>query len=291
MANLLNPNQQIVDWSKENAAARDKLLGGQQQQFSTLYGKYQSAVNPLQGQIGNINKQIGDVQSMLSNLDTNIGSQTKGTWTSQAQRDRLKAYQAKPLTEELANLGTAAAPLNEQLSNVRGDYGMQIQQQSDYFARQITGFDHSSQNELSGLVAKIQRNEAISDQQWQRANQLADQESSFQHQMALAKVQLQASTAQNSMFSDYLRSLTGKGGTTENSTSNSMAGNPPDISKMGSTSAFKTLAKYGITGKQAADIVNNSKVEPLSRWEQGLVGQTPPGYNGLWGFIKQATGF
>jgi len=227
---LTNPYEDVVSWTKEREAGSQALLASQKAQQEELFGKYKSAVAAqptmqasykqlsteagipeLQSQITDINKQMSSVQQMLNNLDVNIGEQTRGSWATQSQREQLKAAQMGGLTRQMANLGAAAAPLSNQLTasqqNIATQLGlisadqqkqlqpfiMEIDAQSDRFAREITLYDQTTQDTLSALIAKAGREAEMQQAEWDKAMKLAEQEQQYLYQKALNAQQIAAS--------------------------------------------------------------------------------------------------
>jgi hypothetical protein len=61
---------------------------------------------------------------------------------------------------------------------------------SDRFARELTGFSADRELGLTTLMDKLKRERELSDQEWTRAQQLADEERAYQRQKAAAAASL-----------------------------------------------------------------------------------------------------
>lgn len=159
-------------------------------------GDYQNAINLFQG-------QIGDVKGLLDRLDENTASRTSGTGANQAYLDRLRAVEGGQLNTQLGRLSAGLEPVVQAYGLAQQDVGQlleltqadqqrrlkpletQVNSLGDRFAREITGFTSTRQNELDTLVAKIARQQQLSDREWQAAQQLAAEEREFQRQRSL----------------------------------------------------------------------------------------------------------
>lgn len=208
----------------------------------TLNNAQQAAgIGGLQSNINLFNTQASGVKTLIDRLNEDTSARTVGTGANQAYLDRLRASEGSGLNTQLSRLtaglgdvtnayNTANANTGQLLSATQADQQtalhpleLQINSLSDQFARQITGFTTSSQNELDTLLTKLNSQQDLNNQEWARANALADQENQFQQARSLAA---QSSAAQNAFLN---------GGLTGNS------GNPQQQQAQGAlTSLFKT---------------------------------------------------
>ena len=214
---------EIMGTVKANKSGSNALLASQNKQQQTLFNKYQALIKSqptmaneytrlsgeagipeLQNTLGGLNTQMANVQGLLSNLGENINSRTQGTFTTQAQKDRLLAYEQAPLTKQLAEIGIAQTPLQQQLTtsqqNIANMLGlisqdqqkqlqpliMQIDSLSDKFAREITMYNNNAQNKLTALIQKYTQEGSLELEQMKEANALAMQEADFANQKAMA---------------------------------------------------------------------------------------------------------
>lgn len=215
----------LTSFAKEQSAGLQSLIAGQTAQQENLFGQYkatsaaqeplsaaytrlgtEAGIPELSKTIGGFKTQIANVQNMINQLNDNITERTKGTFTSEAQRQRQVAAEQDPLTKQLSSFGIAMQPYTEQLSAAQQGIAtklglisadqqkqlqpliMQIDTLSDRFSREITGYTTASTNEFNALIAKIQRQQQLTDQETARANDLADQERAWERtkdQMAM----------------------------------------------------------------------------------------------------------
>lgn len=172
----------------------DKLGG--QEKLTDAYGrlKTQAGVPDLQKQLDVYKTEIYKVKGLLDQLDENINERTKGTFTSEAQRNRQVAAEGDPLRTSLSRLGNAAQPYMERLSSAMSEVGtmlgltkdeqtkelepikLRISATTDRFAREISGFNSSKQDQLNALLNQITRGQQLEDQEWARVQQLAAEE-------------------------------------------------------------------------------------------------------------------
>jgi len=94
------------------------------------------------------------------------------------------AAESEPLNKNLSDLGLALQPQLEAYSAGQETVSRQLNLMNERFARETSGFNAGSQAELNALSAKIARKQSLTDAEWARANQLADQERQFKQDMA-----------------------------------------------------------------------------------------------------------
>jgi hypothetical protein len=181
-----------------------------QEQLPVLYQRLNTelGIPDLSSTVQGYKNQITKVQQLLGNLDADLASRTKGTMTTEAQRNRLIAAEGSPLRSELSNLGYAMAPSAELLSGAQGTLGtllnLNVQQQekelkplelqissiSDRFSREITGFTTQRQGTLDVLMDKLNRERTLSDREWELAQDLAAEEREYARQKAQSATNL-----------------------------------------------------------------------------------------------------
>lgn len=216
-----------TEFARQNAQQWKDLLNQQNQTQENAFNQYQQTISgqesltsaydrlknelkipELQQTSSAIQSEIFKVKNLLNNLDQNVTDRTRGTLTTEAQRQRMGAYEAQPLQKNLGTLSTSLEPIMQNLSGAnqqvqtllqlqRSDQDrqlkpleMQISSLSDRFARELTGFSNSKTTELNALVDKINRDRELSDREWQRTQQLASEEREFSRQKQLANMEL-----------------------------------------------------------------------------------------------------
>lgn len=242
-ANLTSDSQALSDFAASNKASMDALLARQNAEQQGLFGQYSAAIagqeklpdlyTRLQGELGipalseqtqNYKNEIYRTQALLDKLPDDVTSRTQGTYTTEAQRDRIIAAEGDPLRTSIGRLGTGLQPFADMLTGAQGQLStllplyeqqqqkdlspleLQINSVSERFAREITGFTDSKQTQLDAILDKLNRDRTLSDREWQAAQDLAKEERDYQHNLSLAKV------AASSNAGNYL----GGGGGTPN---------------------------------------------------------------------------
>lgn len=215
-------DQQVASDNTSRQALIDKQNTEQQGLFNTytnkinnqealpaLYSRLQTEarIPDLSKQAQTYKDQIYKVKDTLDRLGEDVTARTTGYNVSDAQRRRLETAEADPLQTTLSRLGTGLAPVADMLtsaqSGVQNQLGLyQAQQQkelqpielqinslSDRFAREITGYQQSHQETLDNLLQKLQRDQQLSDREWQAAQDLAAEERAYSRQKSLAASQ------------------------------------------------------------------------------------------------------
>lgn len=173
----------------------------------------QAGIGGLQQGINLFNSQLSGTKGLIDNLNSDTQARTAGTNANQAYLDRLRASEGGQLNTQLSRLtsglgdvtnafNTSNANTGQLLSATQADQQtalhpleLQINAMSDQFARQITGFTTGAQNELDTLLTKLQNQQQLNTDEWNRANSLADQETQFQQARSLAAQQSSSTNA------------------------------------------------------------------------------------------------
>lgn len=229
---------QATNLAKNQTTGFNSLLNRQNKQQQDLFNKYYSQVKAqpsltslfsqqeqqyglpqLQQSVGTVNNQISNVQGLLDNLDENTKSRTSGTFTTQALLDRQRAVEGGDLNKQLGQVTNALTPLVNTYSVANQNIGTflnaaqndrdtqlapiqaQIGSLSDKFAREITGYTTSSQNELNTLLQKLQEQGTLYGADQQRAAQLAAQEAQAEKTRQYLVAQTNAKAGLGSRFS------------------------------------------------------------------------------------------
>lgn len=256
MSDLLNQQdvkaQGLFNQYTAASQAQPKLV-------DVLQGAQQKAgIGGLQDNINLFNTQATGVKGLIDRLNENTSARTAGTGANQAYLDRLRAVEGGGLNTQLSRLtsglgdvtnayNTSNANTGQLLSATQADQQtalhpleLQINSLSDQFARQITGYTTSSKNELDTLLTKLNNQQQLNNDEWQRANALADQEAQYQHARSLAA---QSSAATNAFMNG---GLTGnKPGQTQVSASAKLTGGK---SQQDAYNAVRSLLNTGNTG-------------------------------------------
>lgn len=163
----------------------------------------QAGLGDLQGNINLFNTQASGVKTLIDHLNEDTTARTQGTNANQAYLDRMRAVEGGGLNTQLSRLTTglgdatnaytvASQGIGQQLTAAQADSAtalhpleLQINSLSDQFARQLTGYTTSAQQQLDALMSKLNNQQNLNNQEWQQAADLAKQEQSFQQQRSL----------------------------------------------------------------------------------------------------------
>jgi hypothetical protein len=147
--------------SQDIIAAQNKQL---QDLMSSYTGMQEKAGIPgLQSTVQGYETQISNVQNLLNQLEGNINERTKGTMTTEAQRQRMLASEQTPLRNQLGVLGQALAPAEQALSTAQS----------------------TVKDQLDVYLNAIQNQQALTMEQMREASTLAQQEQQFENQKQL----------------------------------------------------------------------------------------------------------
>ena len=145
-----------------------------------------------------LRQRAADIEALLARLPADVTNRMEGTMATESQRQRVVAKEQAPIAGDLSgvlrglgvesgNLADAMAMTGQLTSlTTQGQERtleperLAISQLSERAARELTSFNSGREQELTLLMSKIQRNQQLSDQEWQRANDLADQATQFE---------------------------------------------------------------------------------------------------------------
>ena len=156
--------------------------------------KAETGITEEEKKIDVFKSRIGELTTGLNELDQAIKERTAGQFVSEAQRARLAATEKGTIGTELARTAEAYKPVFEQYGRKLGEVGtklgfvreqqakeltplqMQINAFSTRYATEMTGFTAAKKSELDVVLAKISRDQQLSDYELQKADQLAKEE-------------------------------------------------------------------------------------------------------------------
>lgn len=265
--------QQAQDLAGNLKQGMSDLLNQQNAQSTGLFNQYTTASNAqpkltdilntaqsqaglgnLQSNISLFNTQASGVKGMIDRLNEDTQARTVGTNANQAYLDRMRAVEGGGLNTQLSRLttglgdatnayNTASQGIGQQLTAAQADQAtalhpleLQINSMGDQFARQLTGYTTSAQQQLDTLMAKLNNQQSLNNQEWQQAADLAKQEQAFQQQRSLV-------AQQSGSVNTFLGSgLTGK----NTGVGNVISNGPGDYQ-------FSDASGKPVTAKQFAD--------------------------------------
>lgn len=206
--------QQLLERQKaEQTGVIDEYakIRGSQESLTSVYDRYakEAGLGDLRGGINAFTTESSKVKALLDSLDQDVNSRTTGSFTTEAQRNRMKAAEGDTLRTSLSRLASGLDPLVQAYGLASQDIGARVNLTSqdqdraleatrmrfevlpDQFAREITGFNQSKQQELGTLMDKIQYERDITQREWERAQQLAAEEREFARQKQLMQYKAQ----------------------------------------------------------------------------------------------------
>jgi hypothetical protein len=193
---------------------QDKLHGFKEEQGGLL-DRYRGTI-ASQESLPAMNERIGSelglpalrqnafqLNETLRNMPQVQSQATRGFDVNANQLQRIIASQQgkmAPLAQEATRASQfAEGELGERMRLSQAEQARQLQPfemerdlLSDRIAREMTAFSQQKEQELTVLLTKFNRDNYLSDREWQRANELADAESEFDRQKELIKLQRSA---------------------------------------------------------------------------------------------------
>ncbi len=175
-----------------------------------LYDKLETAagIPQLKQSQSTLQGQIYNLEDTLRRVEPNVTARTGSSVVTEAQRQGMVSAAQKPLIENLGWLGQSLGRVSSAISTEKQDIGnkvtlamqgfqqqlepykMQLTMKMDQDARAMTGFTADRETTLNILLAKIARDEQISDMQWKQAQDLAMQEREFEQAKSLKMIEI-----------------------------------------------------------------------------------------------------
>lgn len=200
-----------------NKTAGTGLINNQATQSNDFLNRYKTAIGSQEtvpGMYSRIGGELGlptlqnnanMLNTTLSNIPNTYTAATKGYDVNSNQLSQIIGRKTYELTPAVTSANNAAANAQNQLST---QIGYEQQQQAkelqpyqseqsmlaDRQAREATMFSTDNQQELDGLVAKLQAGVTLTNAEQDRANQLAIAEKQYQGQLAQANATQNAAT-------------------------------------------------------------------------------------------------
>ena len=168
----------------------------------------EAGVPQLRTTAGNLMKEVGNVEDILSGIEPDVAARTRESLVSEAMRRGLVQSKSEPWMEKLTKLGTGLGRVMEGLSLARQDIGtkvslaMQGLEQElkplefaysvkvDRNARLLSGFTDDKQTALDNLIRNWTRSNTISDRDYLTMQDLASEEKKYLQ--SLQKIALNA---------------------------------------------------------------------------------------------------
>ena len=176
----------------ETASKAQPTLGSEYERLKTAAG-----IPAQEAELDVFKGRVAKIKSGLNELDAAIAERSKGQFVSEAQRARMLALESSQLGTQLARESEAYAPVIERYGTKLGEVGTQLglvrEQQakeltplemrinafSSRYATEMTGFNDAKKGELDVMLAKISRDQYLSDYELQKTDQLAKEERNY----------------------------------------------------------------------------------------------------------------
>ena len=222
---MANPADYIPDVnaiSAKQKQERQQFNLGQQGQEQDYLKRYTGAIQGQEGMTA-LSERIGQelglpqlrknatmLQTTLENLPSTWNTATRGFDVNQNQLDRIigqKASELTPTVNKVYNaLNAGEAQLGQRLGYAQTEQAKQLMpyqtEQSlitDRFAREATGYNQDSQNELNAILQKAQMGIQLTQWETDRADRLAEQEKQYELQKQQISFQTQKQPGSNLM--------------------------------------------------------------------------------------------
>lgn len=229
-------NQMLKDQKAEQQGLFDQFdtIRGGQESLMTVFNRAreEEGIGDIKDTIGTYNTQISSVKGLLDSLDEDISSRTRGSFTTDAQRNRMIAAEGGQLRTELGRLGSGLDPFisawqmgnqavgdivnltsQDQEREVEGTR-MRLDALPERFAREMSGFNINKENELATIMDKLKRDQTLATAEWERLGQLEAEARDYERQQNLMRLQAsldrQTQASANSWSKDLISALTGR---------------------------------------------------------------------------------
>ena len=229
-------NKMLADQKAEQTGLFDQFdtIRGGQESLLSVYNRAneENGINDIKNTIGTYNTQIASTKGLLDSLDEDITSRTKGTFTTDAQRNRMVAAEGADLRTQLGRLGSGLDPFisawnmgNQAVGDIvnltsqdqeRAVEGVKMRLDSlpERFAREMSGFNINKENELATIMDKLKRDQTLATSEWERLSQLEAEARDYERQQNLMRLQAsldrQTNASANSWSKDLVAALTGR---------------------------------------------------------------------------------
>jgi len=201
-----------------------------QESMGSAYARLsgEAGIPGLKEESGIFKGEMYKIKDLIDQLEEDIYSRTKGSFTTEAQSRSMLAKEGSNLENQLGRLGTAYTPIREQLMSAEEEVTkrlgflsdeqqkqlrpleLEISMTSDRFAREITGFTESKQVQLTGILDKIQRQRELDDREWELAQTLAAEERAWAQEKEKMAIEQRNSMASSGYYNQTLADAVNK---------------------------------------------------------------------------------
>lgn len=136
-------------------------------------------INSLRDTVSGLVSNINDAYGRLEVLPTDVQNESRGFDVNAAQRRAIESQRATPIGNLISQLGRSLDTADTSLRFKEGEMVDQLSIFADFQAREATGFDKQREYALVDYLSRIQRQQALSDREWQQAADLAKMEKKY----------------------------------------------------------------------------------------------------------------
>lgn len=200
--NLIKGLPSSVDFAKTLNTGENDVFGAyakkalNQPKPLELYGKLEESagIPKMKMAQSTLQGQVYDLEDTIRRVEPDIAARSRNSIVTEAQRRGMSTAAKEPLIENLGWLGQSLGRVSSAISNEKADisnkvgmamegfrmelepYKEKLSLTVDQNSRMMSGFTADKQSNLDVLLAKIQRQEQVSDMEWQQAQDLAKEE-------------------------------------------------------------------------------------------------------------------
>jgi len=194
-----------LGFAKELATSEDLYLKaltermGQREQPLSIYSRLEEEANmpEMRASSKALSQEVSSLEDAIRSVGPNVAARTRESMVTEAQRQGMVLAGQEPLQEKLARTATALSRIGGQISSAEQGIGTKVglalegQKMDlepyqlrfatfvDRNARYLSAFTSDKQTELERLIMNWQRGNTVSDQDWARMNELADNENEY----------------------------------------------------------------------------------------------------------------
>ncbi len=158
----------------------------------------------LRGAAKTLTGEVESIEDILRGIEPQVAATTRESLVTEAQRTGIMQAKAKPFLKRFSEISTALGRVVGRITQAEAGIATKVQLAmegqkmtmepfelrysvlSDRNARLLTGFTTDRQTQLDLLFDKLERDRTLSDADWERANELADQESGYRETLQKA---------------------------------------------------------------------------------------------------------
>lgn len=180
----------LTSWTAQNRADREALIKRQNEAITGAWNKVagETGLNDKAATLAQIESDLAGTGVKMADVPLQVNEGVRGTFANDVQRQTEIGSDLVPLQALYTKVATALPGASTAYQTAMQSTQAQVQQINDAMARELSGFDESSQNELAALQAKVARGQKLTDQQFERATNLMIAQKQYDAQIASANI-------------------------------------------------------------------------------------------------------